>query len=462
MSRIRQIAVATGTFSVALGIGFVMQNGDALAARFGGDPIAAQTASATAPLPGEMLQPGTAASIEQERPDPTHTLTAPVVVAAQTPVEIVAAPVSVADNVDPPAFAAPDLSAPQPMAVGDASATAPETTPVLEAAVDPADKAAPGSTLITPDLTETQPITVAATEAPSTAPENAPALQAAIDPAELVSQTPSFDDPAAGTAPAVTEDPVPDAPIVQAALNPTDATPTLPDAPILADPVCEPTLMATAMPAAMVQLDLLAPCAPDARVTIHHQGMMFSVLTNASGMVSLSVPALSENAVFMADVGADQGAVAIVTVPDLGTYDRAVLQWQGLDGPEIHALEFGASYADEGHVWHGASRNPDAALAGTGGFLVRLGDGQGMNPLMAEVYSYPSGQSRMSGTVAFSVETPVTADNCGSNLLAQTIQLSPGAEPFALDLDMAVPACDAVGQYLVLKNLLLDLTLAAK
>ena len=35
MSRVKQIAMAAGTFSVALGIGFVMQNGDALANRFG-------------------------------------------------------------------------------------------------------------------------------------------------------------------------------------------------------------------------------------------------------------------------------------------------------------------------------------------------------------------------------------------------------------------------------------------
>ena len=34
MSRARQFIMAGGTFSVALGIGFVMQNGDALAGRF--------------------------------------------------------------------------------------------------------------------------------------------------------------------------------------------------------------------------------------------------------------------------------------------------------------------------------------------------------------------------------------------------------------------------------------------
>lgn len=41
MSRVKQIAMAAGTFGVALGVGFVMQNGDALASRFGGDEAAA-------------------------------------------------------------------------------------------------------------------------------------------------------------------------------------------------------------------------------------------------------------------------------------------------------------------------------------------------------------------------------------------------------------------------------------
>ncbi|WP_084860783.1 hypothetical protein [Salibaculum halophilum] len=62
MSRVKQIAMAAGTFSVALGIGFVMQNGDALANRFGleapdGAPVdrAAGIAQVAAqgPLPAE-------------------------------------------------------------------------------------------------------------------------------------------------------------------------------------------------------------------------------------------------------------------------------------------------------------------------------------------------------------------------------------------------------------------------
>jgi len=47
MANIKQIGMAAGTFSVALGIGFVMQNGDALASRFGAESAPAQPAPFT-------------------------------------------------------------------------------------------------------------------------------------------------------------------------------------------------------------------------------------------------------------------------------------------------------------------------------------------------------------------------------------------------------------------------------
>jgi hypothetical protein len=176
----------------------------------------------------------------------------------------------------------------------------------------------------------------------------------------------------------------------------------------------------------------------------------------------VTVPALAEGAVFMADLGDAGGAVAAATVTDVNDFDRAVLQWQGDVGPEIHALEFGARYGEPGHVWHGAPGAADLAIAGTGGFLMRLGDGLGLNPQMAEVYTFPSATTQQSGQVAFTIETPVTDATCGRDLAAQTIQVSPGAEPFAFDLTMAVPGCDFVGEILVLKDMIYDLTLAAR
>ncbi len=362
MSRARQFLVAGGTFSVALGIGFVMQNGDALAARF---------SEATAP-------PGAQTAVPQ----------APMAearVAQASGAPRIAQTVSGFRSLERPTLPAP------------------EAIPVNFAVPSEADQV----------VEESTPITLAALES-----------DVAFEP---------FENPVPET----------DGRSAEAA-------------------VCSTGLTAEAMPAALVALRLDAPCAPEMQATIHHQGMMFSILTDEAGQAEVIVPALAEAAVFMVDLPGQDGAVAVTSVPDLAQYDRAVLQWQGSDGPEIHALEFGADYGSEGHVWHGAGRDASVALAGGGGFLTRLGDPDAPGRFMAEVYTYPSGLTARDGRVDFTVETPVTAGNCGREVAAQTIQVSPGADPFSLDLSMNLPDCSAVGEFLIVRHLLLDLTVAAK
>jgi hypothetical protein len=243
-------------------------------------------------------------------------------------------------------------------------------------------------------------------------------------------------------------------------LDPVPSRPLSP--PLPPEAACTATLSASVLPAALVRLTLSAPCAPSAQVNITHEGMLFSIVTDATGRATALAPALTASAVFQADLGEDGDASVAVTVPDVNDYDRAVLQWRGLAGPEIHAREFGADYGTPGHVWHGAPRSADVAVAGTGGFLMRLGDGQGPNPQMAEVYTFPSIATRQSGKVAFSIETPVSPRTCGHDLKARTIQASPGADPFASDLTIAVPDCQFVGEFLILRDVILNLTVAAR
>lgn len=406
MSRINQYVVATATFSVALGIGFVMQNGDALAARFADTPTTATPATALSTEAAPVLvrpapREGTAAWLVRQRIDTG--VTAAILAAAGS-----------RDATDRPAMIS---VVPVPA----------EADIVLAAAATPAEEAAPAL-----DLPDT----------------SLPVVSASL-----------------ASAPDLVLPAMPSEPLVEAALG-SDAVPDTPGPDtmegLMPGPACQVALAAEILPAALVDLTLQAPCSPSARATIHHQGMIFTVITDDAGEARMTVPALAEGAVFMADLGEGGGAVAVVTVPDLAGYDRAVLQWQGEVGPEIHALEFGASYGEGGHVWHGAPRAADVAIVGTGGFLMRLGDGAGLNPHMAEVYTFPSGATRQSGDVAFTVEAPVTAATCGRDLAAQTIQVSPGAEPFSFDLVLAIPDCDFVGEILVLKDMILDLTVAAR
>lgn len=347
MAKLKQIFVAAGTFSVALGIGFVMQNSDALAARFNGD------------VP-----------------------------------------------VDDVAMGLPDTALAS--AVGDGPQ---------------------------PWLPPTQEVSVADLDLPgfSVAPAlpSAPVLLAALD----------IDMPLSD---AVTS-PMSDA--LAGVSSPQD---------------CTISLSAQAQPAAMVALSLLAPCAPASRVVFHHQGMMFSMLSDAEGRIEVAVPALAETGVFLADIGEQGSAAAVVTVPDLALYERAVLQWEDGAGVQIHALEFGAQYGARGHVWAGAPRDASAATEGRGGFLVALGGNVGQTAYLAEIYTYPVGVSQRDGTVMLNVEAEIGLANCGQEVAAQTIQISPGSAPVAVDLTMSLPGCDAKGEILLLSNMLEDLTLASR
>ncbi|MWD28654.1 translocase [Aquicoccus sp. SCR17] len=224
---------------------------------------------------------------------------------------------------------------------------------------------------------------------------------------------------------------------------------------------CSVGMEAEPQAAATVALSLDAPCQPNARVTIHHNGMMFTDVTDADGNLSLTVPALASQAVFIAALDNSEGAVAMADVPSLDRFDRIVLQWKGQEGIELHAMEFSDDYDGPGHVWSKAERSPEAAESGEGGFLVTLGDAGMDGALQAEVYTFPAAATKRSGDVDMSVEAEVTEGNCGKEIEAQTIEVHRGTAPRVQDVTVFVPDCDAVGDFLVLKNLIEDLKIAS-
>ena len=225
---------------------------------------------------------------------------------------------------------------------------------------------------------------------------------------------------------------------------------------------CDITMDASPEPGAIVSLSLDAPCMTDERFVLHHNGMMFSAMTDQDGKADLSVPALTENAIFIASFGNGDGAVAQQTVEDLSKYGRVVVQWKGDTGLGLHAREFEAEYYSSGHIHAEAKGALEDLQRGTGGYLQRFGTRSGFDPLIAEVYSFPVGQNRKDGTVYMSVEAEVTALNCGLDVEAQTLEIREGADIRIQDLTLFMPKCDAVGDFLVLKNLVEDMTLASR
>ena len=178
--------------------------------------------------------------------------------------------------------------------------------------------------------------------------------------------------------------------------------------------------------------------------------------------VEAEIPALSENALFLAMMDDGNGAGVEMAVDTLAFYDRSVVQWHGESGLAIHALEYGATYDSAGHVWSGAPRDPGVAARGEGGFVTRLGDTGVDGADMADVYTFPTGTAKSQGDVAVSVEVAVTDLNCGREVAADVIEVSEGIASEMARLDVTVPDCDAVGDYLLLKNLVSDLKIAAR
>ncbi|MFV1498317.1 hypothetical protein VWY34_02010 [Phaeobacter sp. JH20_02] len=217
---------------------------------------------------------------------------------------------------------------------------------------------------------------------------------------------------------------------------------------------CDMTAEAVASPMAEVRLTILSLCRPGERLTIHHNGMMFSSRLDDTGALTVQVPALSSTAVFIVEPKTGRGAVATTSVPDLNLVSRVVLQWAGNSGFELHAREFGAGYGSAGHVWRGAD------LTAGRGSVVQLGDASQLAPRLAEIYSVPRLGGDRSGVIDLTVEAEVTAINCGRDVSAQTLELRDG-KLRTRDLTLAMPDCAATGDFLVLNNLLETLKIAA-
>jgi hypothetical protein len=225
---------------------------------------------------------------------------------------------------------------------------------------------------------------------------------------------------------------------------------------------CDVTFLADPGASAMVDLTLTAPCYAGSPVTIQHGDLKFTAVTDTVGTLSISVPALSVSATFEARF--DNGATAetMATVPGADTFERVALQWQGVPAMHIHAFEDGSTYDEPGHVTAKTPRSPDFAQSRDGGFLTQLGNGAVPGGWLAEVYSYPAANARASGIVRLNIEAEISAQTCGRDVFAETLQNNPVGGFQTAQLSLSMPGCDAIGDFLVLKHILRDMKLAAK
>jgi len=224
--------------------------------------------------------------------------------------------------------------------------------------------------------------------------------------------------------------------------------------------VCDVSITGDVTDDAIVQLSVEAPCHKSERVSVHHNGMVFTEMTDSAGNLSVDVPALAPVAAFM--LAFDDGEVAILAqeVPDLAKQQRVVLQWSGMPGFELHALEFGAEYGEAGHIWSGA--DTDLTVDGPTGSLTQLGYLNGADVKIAQIYTFPNTSSDRTNEIELAVEAMVNAENCGQKIDAKTLLLTDSRVVTTQEVTIDMPSCDGVGGYLVLNNLLDDLKITER
>lgn len=228
--------------------------------------------------------------------------------------------------------------------------------------------------------------------------------------------------------------------------------PPVPAALAAPDP-CPLSLELTDQAGAMVGVSLLAPCRANQRVVLRHAGLAFTGQTNAVGSLFLSLPALEQSAQVEVLFGDGAKTGATIEIPELAALRRFGVEWQADDSFQIHALEQGAAYGQAGDI---SAENPGQlpieGIPARGGFLMVLGDATVESPLMAQIYTFPADAATHADVV---VEAAVTDKTCGRELLGEALA-SDGGKVALTDLTVSMPDCAAVGDYLVLNNLVPD------
>jgi len=280
--------------------------------------------------------------------------------------------------------------------------------------------------------------------AASAQPDDAPPPVAA--PSVVPLQTAGLTDPQVAAPPSAKPSPAPvsftpdKAPLV-----------TAPAAPALQADACRATLDVLPGANGMLDLTLLSPCMPSTRVVLRHGGLAVTGRTSTGGALFTSLPAMDASG----EVSAlfPDGSIARSAAPvDLSGVQRFAVQWMADDRFGLNAYHDGAAFGTPGHVHAGAMGQADAAT----GWLMPLGDATVDLPMLAEVYTWPANPT----DIAIDLQAPVTEATCDRELLGETLESRAGVVLRA-DITLAMPDCTAVGDFLVLNNLLTGMTTAA-
>lgn len=212
---------------------------------------------------------------------------------------------------------------------------------------------------------------------------------------------------------------------------------------------CGMSITATAMPGAIVALDIMDPCRPLAALDIMHAGLSFGARSDAMGLLTLDFPAFETPAFFTVRGPDGTEAMAMAGLSDFRDFARVAIAWEGNLGLALHALEGGAGFGAPGHIWQTAPGDSADMAKGDGGALSVLGDPKLTPSWQAQIYT--TSRERLND-IRFEVDIPITADTCARAVRATAIHLTPDGAMVSQPILVTMPPCDGIGDFLVLQN----------
>ncbi len=242
--------------------------------------------------------------------------------------------------------------------------------------------------------------------------------------------------------------------------------PTTPVAPVITAPIqnsnCAILLDARTRNGAMIELSINAGCKAAQMVTIEHGGISFSVLTDAAGTASVSLPAMEETAEVTVRFEDQSSATTQIEVRDIAGVIRAGVSWQSGMDLDLNAYEYGAAVGTEGHVSPQSPRDYRTSRIKGGGYLLQLGDPTLARGALAEVYTIPVNRNQQRGTVAMSILISNTGAVCGQSISAKTSRTREGRSAGVRNVRFTVPDCGTVAAQITLPGAIDDIRLAGR
>lgn len=227
--------------------------------------------------------------------------------------------------------------------------------------------------------------------------------------------------------------------------------------PTTSQQACVSSLDLAALENAMIAVTLVASCHPNERVVLKHAGLAITARTTVTGAVFTDLPALTPQATVEVLFKDGSRLESQLDLPEAATLRRFAVQWGGEDEFQLHGLENNADFDTAGDISRQNPNTPAAGATAEAGFLTQLGDRSTDFPLLAQVYTYPPDSDAQAEIV---IEAAVTKTTCDRELLGETL-FSLQGQVVRADLAVAMPACDAIGDLLLLNRLVPERKIAS-